>query len=96
VAVLALAEAEEMVAAALRRSRTSERNAALVAHALVSAEAEGLASHGLLRLPIYCAQTKAGKIDGFAVPAVTQPRPAALAIDAGNGFAYPALTEAVQ
>ena len=95
-AVLTLAEAEELAAAALRRCRTSERNAALVAHALVSAEAEGLVSHGLLRLPIYAAQTKVGKIDGFAVPAVSRPRPAVLAIDAANGFAYPALSEATQ
>ena len=95
-AVLTLREAEELAMAALFRARTSERNAALVGRALVMAEAEGLASHGLLRLPIYAAQTKAGKIDGYAVPQVSQPRPAVLAIDARNGFANPALNEAVQ
>jgi (2R)-3-sulfolactate dehydrogenase (NADP+) len=96
VAVLTLGEAEELAVAALCRSRASERNAALVGRALVMAEAEGLASHGLLRLPLYAAQTKAGKIDGYAVPQVSQPRPAVLAIDAKYGFAYPALNEAVQ
>ena len=95
-AVLTLREADELAAAALIRAHTSERNAALVGPALVMAEAEGLASHGLLRLPIYAAQTKAGKIDGYAVPQISQPRPAVLAIDARNGFAYPALNEAVQ
>lgn len=95
-AVLTLSEAEEIAAAALRRCDTSEANALLVAKALVRAEAEGLASHGLLRLPIYAAQTRAGKIDGHATPAIEEPRPALLWIDAKNGFAYPALDEAAR
>lgn len=94
-AVLTLSEAEELGAAALCRCRTSDANAALVAKALVRAEAEGLSSHGLLRLPIYAAQTRAGKIDGYATPSVDEPRPALLWVDARNGFAYPALNEAV-
>jgi (2R)-3-sulfolactate dehydrogenase (NADP+) len=96
VAVLTLGEAEKLAAAALQRCRVSEANAALVAKALVRAEAEGLASHGLLRLPIYAAQTRIGKIDGYAIPVVTQPRPALIAINAKNGFAFPALKEAAQ
>lgn len=94
--VLPFAEAVELAAAALRRCRTGEANAALVANALVTAEAEGLASHGLLRLPIYAAQTRVGKIDGYAEPSVSNPRPALLWIDAKNGFAYPALQKAVE
>jgi (2R)-3-sulfolactate dehydrogenase (NADP+) len=62
---------------------------------LVAAEADGLKGHGLSRLPSYAAQAKVGKVDGFATPAVTQPRPATIAIDAGNGFAYPAIGAAV-
>lgn len=94
--VLSLQEAETLTAAALRRCRTSEANAALVANALVTAEAEGLISHGLLRLPIYAEQTRNGKIDGHAVPEVSFPRPAIAAVDAKNGFAYPALNLATQ
>ena len=94
--LLTLSEADELAAAALRRCHTSEGNAATVAKALVRAEAEGLASHGLLRLPIYAAQTRAGKIDGHATPTVEEPRPALLWIDARNGFACPALDEAVR
>jgi (2R)-3-sulfolactate dehydrogenase (NADP+) len=70
-------------------------NAALVARALVRAEAEGLKSHGLLRVPMYAAQAKVGKVDGFAEPSVERPRPALLAIDAKHGFAYPAMYKAV-
>ena len=94
--VLSLREAEELVAKALRNCRTSEDNARLVAGALVRAEAEGLKSHGLLRVPIYAAQSKAGKVDGFAVPSVERPRPALLAIDAKFGFAHPAMHKAAE
>src|SRR4051812_40965932 len=93
--LLSLAEAEAVVADALCRCRTSADNAALVAHALVRAEAEGLKSHGLLRVPMYAAQAKVGKVDGFAVPSVEHPRPALLAIDAKHGFSYPAMYRAV-
>jgi (2R)-3-sulfolactate dehydrogenase (NADP+) len=91
-----LAQAEALVKDALCRCRTSADNAALVARALVRAEAEGLKSHGLLRVPMYAAQAKVGKVDGFAVPAVEQPRPALVAIDAKHGFAYPAMYKAVE
>jgi (2R)-3-sulfolactate dehydrogenase (NADP+) len=92
---LTLAEAEDRVAHALVRCRTSEGNARTVARALVAAEADGLKGHGLSRVPTYAAQAKAGKVDGFAAPVVTRPKPAVLAIDAAHGFAYPALDEAV-
>lgn len=93
--VFTIAEAETFVAAALIRCRTAKPNAELVARALVRAEAEGLKSHGILRVPMYAAQAKAGKVDGFATPEVTRPRPALLAIDAAFGFAYPAMYKAV-
>ena len=92
---LTLAEAEDRVARALVRCRTSAGNARTVARALVAAEADGLKGHGLSRVPTYAAQAKAGKVDGFATPVVTRPRPAVLAIDAAHGFAYPALDQAV-
>ncbi len=87
-------EAEALVARALVRCRTSERNARSVARALVRAEAIGLKGHGLSRVASYAAQAKNGKIDGHATPAVTRPKPAVVAIDAANGFAFPALDAA--
>jgi (2R)-3-sulfolactate dehydrogenase (NADP+) len=89
--VLSLAEAEALVVETLTRCRTSPANARCVARALVGAEADGLKGHGLSRLPSYAAQAKVGKVDGFATPAVTRPHPATVAIDARNGFAYPAI-----
>jgi (2R)-3-sulfolactate dehydrogenase (NADP+) len=95
VPVFTLAEAEALCSDALKRCRTSVENAALVARALVRAEAEGLKSHGLLRVPMYATQAKVGKVDGFAIPSVERLRPALLAIDAKHGFAYPAMDKAV-
>jgi (2R)-3-sulfolactate dehydrogenase (NADP+) len=95
VATLSLAEAEDLVAGALIRNRTESANARHVAKALVLAEADGLHGHGLSRVASYCAQTKVGKIDGFAVPQVTRIKPGILSVDAQHGFAYPALDAAV-
>ena len=58
---LALVEAEELIAAALERSRTSKDNARTVAKALVLAEADGIKTHGLIRAPLYCAQAKTAR-----------------------------------
>jgi (2R)-3-sulfolactate dehydrogenase (NADP+) len=94
-ATLSISEAEALVADALVRCRTSERNAGIVARALVAAEADGLKGHGLSRVPTYAAQAKVGKVNGFATATSTRPRPAVLAVDAAHGFAYPALDHAV-
>jgi (2R)-3-sulfolactate dehydrogenase (NADP+) len=94
-ATLTLAEAETLVARALIRNRTSEANAICVARALVAAEADGLKGHGLSRVPSYAAQAKIGKVDGLTVPKVERRRPGAAAIDAANGFAYPAIEVAL-
>lgn len=88
---LTLAEAETLVADALTRANSSETNARVVARALVAAEADGLKGHGLSRVPSYAAQARVGKVDGHAVPMLSQPRPGLLAVDAQHGFAYPAL-----
>ena len=89
--VLTLAEAHDLVAAALTRNRTSAANAASVARALVAAEADGLKGHGLSRVQTYAAQAKIGKVDGFATPSAERVRPGLLAVDAAHGFAYPAI-----
>jgi (2R)-3-sulfolactate dehydrogenase (NADP+) len=86
---------EALAARALVASRTSEQNARSVARALVEAEADGQKGHGLSRLQSYAAQAKAGKVDGYAVPQVHQTRPASLMINAGHGFAFPALDLAI-
>ncbi len=88
---LTIAEAQDLVGRTLARCRTAPDTARCVARALVAAEADGLKGHGLSRLPSYAAQAKAGKVDGLAVPQATRPRAGAALIDAGHGFAYPAI-----
>ncbi len=88
---LTLAQAETLVVATLTRCRTEHLNAESVTRALVGAEADGKKGHGLSRLPTYAAQAKVGKVDGFAKPSLEWRRPAAAVVDAGHGFAYPAI-----
>lgn len=75
----------------LTRNRTSAPNAESVADALVAAQTDGHAGHGLSRLPSYAAQAKSGKVNGFAEPVADHAGTAAVRIDAGYGFAFPAL-----
>lgn len=88
---LDLDEARDYAARVLETFGTSAENARITAQALVSAEADGLGTHGLARLPSYAAMVASGKIDGHAVPKARQVSSAMLAVDAGNGFAYPAI-----
>lgn len=86
-----LAELETLAIRAFTRAKISEANARSVARALVAADADGLSSHGLSRLPAYADQAIAGKVDGFATPRVTRPKPSVIVVDAASGFAFPAL-----
>jgi (2R)-3-sulfolactate dehydrogenase (NADP+) len=92
---LTLDEAHALVVGTLTRCRTSAANAGHVADALVAAELAGQAGHGLRRVPSYAGQALTGKVDGFAEPRAEATRPAALMVDAGHGFAYPALALAM-
>ncbi|NIM27225.1 MAG: Ldh family oxidoreductase [Gammaproteobacteria bacterium] len=82
---------EELACAALVAANTSQANARSVAAALVAADADGLASHGVSRVPFYADQAASGKVNGHAVPRLEQPAAAALRVDAADGFAYPAI-----
>lgn len=88
---LSLAEIEDLALRALVAAGTSEKNARPLAVATAATEADGVASHGLAYIPIYCEHVGCGKVDGQAVPVLTHPRPAALHVDAATGFAHPAI-----
>lgn len=91
-----LDRARAWVAGIFARHGASDAAAASVARALVGAEAEGLKGHGLSRIPTYLAMLKAGKINGQAVPTAARVRAATLMVDAGDGFAYPAIDLALR
>lgn len=80
-----------LAAHALENANTAPANAAIVADALVAAECDGLASHGLSRVAAYAEQAAAGKVDGHAAPVIAVERASAVVIDARHGFAYPAI-----
>ena len=84
-------ELEALIARALLASRTAPDNARSVARALTEAEVDGQKGHGLSRVPSYAAQARAGKVDGFARPTLSQVRQATLMIDVQHGFAFPAV-----
>jgi (2R)-3-sulfolactate dehydrogenase (NADP+) len=70
--------------------------AAATARALVQAEAQGIASHGLSRVPQYATHLKNGRADGQAVAQVARRKGAALLVDAGQGLAFEACELAVR
>ena len=65
------------------------------ARALVLAEQEGLASHGLARAPFYAAQMRSGKVDAKAQPKV-EVDGAVIRVDAGFGLAFAAVDAGAQ
>lgn len=93
---LTLPGAIDWVAKAFEDHGAAPDNARSVARALVAAEADGLKGHGLSRIPTYLAMLGTGKVDGKAVPAARVTAPSVLAIDAANGFAYPAIDLALR
>jgi (2R)-3-sulfolactate dehydrogenase (NADP+) len=88
---LSLDEARALLARIFEAGGATPAIAASVADNLVRAEADGLKGHGLSRVPTYLAMLKARKIDGRAQALLTRPRPGVLAVDAADGFAYPAI-----
>jgi (2R)-3-sulfolactate dehydrogenase (NADP+) len=88
---LSVAEAGALATAYLVQAGAAPAVAGCVSSALVRADRDGQAGHGLSRLPSYAGQVRAGKIDGAATPTLAQTAAASLRVDAAHGFAYPAL-----
>lgn len=88
---LSLTEIEQLAMDALTTAGTTADNARYLAKATADTEADGVASHGLAYIPIYCEHVQCGKVNGQAQVSVSQPKPAAVVVDADNGFAHPAI-----
>ncbi|MBG06779.1 MAG: hypothetical protein CMM59_22200 [Rhodospirillaceae bacterium] len=69
----------------------SEANAMVIADVVTQAEADGTHSHGLFRVPGYVTSMRSGRMDGKAVPEVTEKSPGLVAVDSKNGFSPPAI-----
>lgn len=81
----------ELIVRALTRAGAAEAPAQSHARSMAACERDGARNHGLLRLPGVVRALHSGWITGDARPTVVSETSGALVVDAGNGFAQPAL-----
>ncbi len=93
---LPMAEARALVAQALQKAGANAAMAESTARALVMAEAQGQAGHGLSRVAQYGTHLKNGRANGAALPQVLRRKGAALVVDAQEGLAFPACDLAIR
>jgi (2R)-3-sulfolactate dehydrogenase (NADP+) len=88
---MTLDQVEALALQTLQEAGATVMQAAPVARSIRLAERDGMRSHGLMYLPIYAEHLRCGKVRGDAVPHMSHPRAGAVVVDAGNGFAHPAI-----
>jgi (2R)-3-sulfolactate dehydrogenase (NADP+) len=91
-----LQELHDLALRVLVRAGANTDMAAAAATALVYADAHGLASHGVARLPQYVAHLGNGRADGSAQPRIAAAKGGAVLVDAGCGLAFAACALAVR
>jgi (2R)-3-sulfolactate dehydrogenase (NADP+) len=92
---VAAEELARLVSSVLQRAGANVEMANVTAWALVTAEAQGLGSHGLSRVTQYATHLRNGRVNGAAVPRVVRRKGAALVVDAEEGLAFGACGLAV-
>jgi (2R)-3-sulfolactate dehydrogenase (NADP+) len=84
----------------MERAGAHAAMAQAAAQHLVQAEAHGLPTHGMSRVPFYCSMLRNGRADGTAHPALVSERAGACLIDNRDGLPYVsvqwAVAEAIQ
>jgi len=93
---LTLRDARGLVQKALAASGCNQTNAAAQTRAVIGAELDGIVSHGMAYVPIYCEHVLCGKVDGKAAPKVEALSASAFVCDARDGFAFPAIDVAFE
>ncbi|HJV11183.1 MAG TPA: Ldh family oxidoreductase [Burkholderiales bacterium] len=86
----------QLACTALERAGANHRMAEAAARHLVRAEAQGLATHGLSRVPFYCGMLRRGRADGAAEPVMVAERAGACLIDNRDGLPYVSAQWAVE
>jgi len=86
----------QLTGRALKKSGASKSAAAATARALVAANVEGLGTHGVARVALYCEHLRQGRANGKAKARVAKRKGATCVIDAGGGLAYEACSLAVK
>jgi len=93
---LSIDELTRLTTRALENSGASPSMAMAAARALVAAETEGLAGHGVSRVALYCRHLREGRANGKAQAGVVHEKGGTCLIDARGGLAYEAAAMAVQ
>lgn len=94
-ASISIGQATDVAHRVLSAAGANESTAAATAAALVQAECEGLASHGLSRVPQYATFLRNGRANPAARLHATHHRAGGLLVDADDGLAFPACRLAV-
>ena len=94
--LVSLSALNALAVRALRNAGASDAMAAATAAALLHAEASGIPTHGVARLPLYCGHLREGRAFGAAQPAITRDRAGCCLIDARGGLAYQAIALAAR
>jgi delta1-piperideine-2-carboxylate reductase len=84
----------ELLRQVFERNGTSPQVAAVLANNCASAQRDGSHSHGIFRIPGYVSTLASGWVNGKAEPKVEDVGAAFVRVDAGGGFAQPALAAA--
>ena len=88
-------ELTQLATRVLENAGAAHAMAQAAAKALVAAEMEGLAGHGLARAPLYAQHLREGRANGQAKVSIKTDKGAACLIDAGGGLAFEASALAV-
>ncbi|MFO3676708.1 Ldh family oxidoreductase [Pseudomonas protegens] len=91
---LSLPALVQLLETILQRHGCRAEVARCLAENCAGAERDGAHSHGVFRIPGYVSTLASGWVDGQAVPVVEDVAAAFVRVDAGNGFAQPALAAA--
>jgi len=94
-AIIPIQEAEQLTIAALQAAGASAAGAQAAARALIYAEKQGTASHGLSRVAQCSGHLRSGRIDGQAEARIAKQFGATTIVDANDGLSYPACELAI-
>src|SRR5262249_49722888 len=78
----------QMARTALEKAGADSKMAEAAARHVVRAEEQGLATHGMSRIPFYCGMLRNGRADGRAEPSMAADRAAVCLIDNRDGLPY--------
>jgi LDH2 family malate/lactate/ureidoglycolate dehydrogenase len=86
--VAACAELEDFVAALFAAAGLGRQDAAIVAYCLVEADARGVVSHGVGRVPVYLERLRAGHVKAKPQMLIEELAPAAARLNGDNGLGF--------